>query len=215
MVTASAPQVLAVCLGELRPTTYSSAGWTAIDKRPIAGPVIAGAEGLAGDTQGDRRHHGGADQALYVYGQQDADVWAAELGRELPPGAFGENLRVAGIDVSAARIGEVWQVGGCTVQVTAPRIPCRTFAAFWDVPDLIGRFLEAGRPGAYLRVLTPGPVQAGDLVTVVERPAHDVTVVEVSRIVTRERQDAVRLAGLPGLAARLVDWTAARTTEAT
>jgi MOSC domain-containing protein YiiM len=204
------PRVDAVCVGACVPTRHSSAGVTAIDKRPVDGPVLAGTLGLAGDEQGDTEHHGGVDQALYAYAGQDADFWAAELGRDVPAGSFGENLRLSHLEVSGARIGEVWRIGACTAQVTAPRIPCRTFAAFWDVPDLIRRFLDAGRPGAYLRVLSPGPIQAGDLVEVVERSATEVTVADVSRILTRDRHEAHRLHGLPGLAERVAVWAAER-----
>lgn len=207
------PRVDAVCVATCRPTEHSSAGVTAIDKRPVDGPLLAATLGLAGDEQGDTRHHGGVDQALYIYAQADADFWAAQLGRELPAGSFGENLRTSHLEVSGARIGEIWRIGACTVQVTAPRIPCRTFAAFWDVPDLVRRFLDAGRPGAYLRVLAPGPVQAGDLIEVVERPDTDVTVADVSRIVTRDRHEARRLDGLPGLGERAAAWAAARVAE--
>lgn len=197
------PRVDAVCVATCVPTAHSSAGVTAIDKRPVDGPLLADTLGLTGDEQGDTEHHGGVDQALYVYAQQDADHWADELQRDVPAGSLGENLRVSHLEVSAARIGEVWRLGACTAQVTAPRIPCRTFAAFWDVPDLIRRFLDAGRPGAYLRVLEPGPIQAGDLVEVVARPDTDVTVADVSRILTRDRDEAHRLLNLPGLSGRV------------
>lgn len=207
------PRVDAVCVAACVPTAHSRAGVTAIDKRPVDGPVLADILGLAGDEQGDTSHHGGVDQALYVYAQEDADVWADQLQRDIPAGSFGENLRVRHLEVSRARIGEVWRIGAATVQVTAPRTPCRTFAAFWDVPDLVRRFLDAGRPGAYLRVLAPGPVRAGDLIEVVERPDTDVTVADVARIRTRDRHEAHRLHGLPGLAERVAAWSGERVAE--
>lgn len=205
------PRIDAVCVAACVPTTHSTTGLSAIDKRPVDGPVLADVLGLAGDEQGDTKHHGGVDQAIYVYAQQDADVWVDHLQRDVPAGCLGENLRVSHLEVSGARIGEVWRLGACTAQVTAPRIPCRTFAAFWDVPDLVKRFLDAGRPGAYLRVLEPGPVQAGDLVEVVDRPDHDVTVADVSRILTRDRDEAHRLVGVPGLADKVRVWAQERT----
>jgi MOSC domain-containing protein YiiM len=45
----------------------------------------------------------------------------------------------------------------------------------------VRRFAEAGRPGAYLRVLEPGTVGAGDEAQVLGRPAARVTVAESMR----------------------------------
>ncbi len=129
------------------------------------------------------------------------------LGRELPAGTFGENLRTQGLDVSTARVGERWRIGSrVEVQVTGPRVPCQVFAGFLDVPDLVERFVAANRPGAYLRVLTPGSVMAGDPVTVVDRPEHALTVADVLRIRTRDRYEANRLLEVEGLAERARAW---------
>ena len=180
---------------------------TAIDKRSVVGPVAVTPSGLVDDTQVDTRHHGGADQALYVYGQADADHWIAALARPLPPGSFGENLRLEGIDASGAVVGERWALGDeVEVTVTAPRIPCRVFAGFLEVDDLVGRFLSAGRPGAYLRVDRAGTVQAGDRVRVLHRPQASLSVAEVLRIQTAERHRAAELLELEHLAVRVRDW---------
>jgi MOSC domain-containing protein YiiM len=152
---------------------------SAIDKRPAGCPVEVGPLGLDGDTVADKVNHGGLDQAVYAYGREDLDWWTEQLGRELRNGMFGENLTTAGIDVSAALIGETWQVGAAVLQVTAARIPCNTFKAWLDEePHWVKRFAAAGRPGAYLRVLTPGVVVAGDDLSVLSRPSVAVTVAE-------------------------------------
>lgn len=180
---------------------------TGIDKRAVDAPVALGPLGAAGDHIADTKHHGGTDQALYVYAQEDADHWIDALGRELPPGIFGENLRTCHLDVSGALIGERWRLGAeVEVQVTAARIPCRVFSGFWDVPDLVSRFLSAGRPGAYLRVLTPGDVHVGDDVEVVARPDHDLTVADLLRIQTRDRGEARRVLAVDGVAERVRRW---------
>jgi MOSC domain-containing protein YiiM len=152
---------------------------SAIDKRPASGPVEVGPLGLDGDTVGDKVNHGGPEQAVYAYAREDLDFWTEHLARELGNGVFGENLTTAGIDVSAALIGETWRVGGAVLQVTACRIPCATFKAWLDEePQWVKRFAAAGRPGAYLRVLTPGMVAAGDDLVVLGRPEVAVTVAE-------------------------------------
>jgi MOSC domain-containing protein YiiM len=152
---------------------------SAIDKRPAGCPVDVGPLGLDGDTVADKVNHGGLEQAVYAYGREDLDWWTEQLGRELSNGAFGENLTTAGIDVSSALIGETWRVGTAVLQVTSARIPCNTFKAWLgEEPRWVKRFAAAGRPGAYLRVLTPGMVAPGDDLEVVNQPAVAVTVAE-------------------------------------
>lgn len=198
----------AVCVGRSAPAPWLGEDVsTAIDKHPRPGAIPVGELGVQGDEQADTAHHGGRDQALYAYAQEDADHWIAALDHDAPPGSFGENLRTSGLEVSTARIGERWRIGSdVEVAVTAPRIPCRTFAGFWDVPDLVSRFLSAGRPGAYLRVLSGGDIQAGDRIEILHQPGHDLTAADVMRIHTRDRDEAPRLLEVEGLAERAREW---------
>ncbi|WP_091459479.1 MOSC domain-containing protein [Micromonospora inyonensis] len=176
-----------------------ASGRSGIDKRPAAGRVPVRVDGVVGDFIAERAVHGGPDQAVYAYGVEDAEWWAAELDRAVPPGRFGENLSTLGVDVTGAVIGEEWAVGSALLQVTKPRTPCRTFAGFWGVPDLIKRFGARAAPGAYLRVLREGEVGADDPVEVRERPAHGVTVGEVFRALHREPELLPRLLDAPDL----------------
>lgn len=160
---------------------------TGIDKRPIdgelsvraPGPMRGGlGSGIVGDVIGNRKLHGGDDQAVYAYARADLDAWATQLSRDLTNGLFGENITTAGIDVTGAVIGERWRVGsaGLLLEVTSPRTPCKTFANRMGIDGWIKTFTHGGRPGAYLRVITPGPIRGGDSVEVVDRPGHGVTV---------------------------------------
>jgi MOSC domain-containing protein YiiM len=186
-----------VNLGRIRPSEDADIGVTGIDKRPAAGPVTVaapgpkgtGGSGLAGDAIADLRHHGGNDQAVYAYAREDLDTWEAELGRPLANGAFGENLTTAGLDVTGALVGERWQVGAdLLLEVTSARIPCRTFAGWLGERGWVKRFTEAAAPGAYLRVIEPGEIRAGDDVEVVHRPDHEVTMSFLFRALTTERE---------------------------
>lgn len=191
-------------------TGYSDLPSTGIDKRPVDGPVrisVPGprgttATGVEGDQVCDTRHHGGPDQAVYAYAREDLDRWAGVLGRELPGGCFGENLTTAGLDVTGARIGERWAIGDeVLLEVSAPRIPCRTFAGWLGERGWIKRFTESATPGAYLRVVRPGLLRAGDQIRVVHHPAHEVTIGLTFRALTTEPDLLPRLlaAGeLPG-----------------
>ena len=196
-----APGVVeSVNLGTLRVVPWTqSVGSTGIDKRPAPGRVRAEGVGLVGDVICDTRNHGGYDQAVYAYAAEDAAWWAAEVGRELPFGSFGENLSTRDVDCTGAVIGERWQVGSAVLEVSRPRIPCRTFAGFWDVPDLVKRFTRRGLPGAYLRIVTEGDLGAGDRVEIVHRPDHGVTIGEVFRALTGDRALAPRLLEAPEL----------------
>ncbi|MDQ7991406.1 MAG: MOSC domain-containing protein [Propionicimonas sp.] len=168
--------VEAVSTGRIRPTGHGALKRTGIDKRPVAGPVRLHPLGVEGDEIADLERHGGHDQAVYAFAREDYAHWEAELGRPLAPGSFGENLTTVGLDVQGARIGERWRVGTALLELTGVRIPCSVFAGFVDEPHWVRRFTEHGVPGAYLRVIEPGTVAAGDPVTVVEVPDHDLTV---------------------------------------
>lgn len=188
--------LLSVNLGIARASTAKDVGVTGIDKRPSADPVTVRrpgpkhgglGSGLVGDDLCDRRHHGGEDQAVYAYAREDLDHWQAELGRELAGGVFGENLTTVGLDVNGALVGERWQVGDEVVlQVVEPRIPCRTFAVWMAEQGWTKRFTVAARPGAYLRIVREGVIRAGDPVTVLHRPDHQVSVATVFRALTLE-----------------------------
>jgi MOSC domain-containing protein YiiM len=175
------PEVLAACVvSSLRPDA-GNVGITAIDKRPVEGAIKVGPFGLYADVQADRKHHGGYEQAVYVYSQDDADYWAGELGREIPAGWFGENLRVTGIDPQEVKVGERWRIGTVELEATYAREPCQTFARWVGGDDSRGwvkRFSEAGRYGTYFRVTKNGKLSAGDQIEVLEIPADAKTIRE-------------------------------------
>jgi MOSC domain-containing protein YiiM len=134
---------------------------TGICKRPVAGPVAIGPYGLEGDAVMDAKSHGGLDQAVYIYGQPDYDFIAAETGREMAPGLFGENLTIAGLESQRILIGDRFEIGDLLFEVTSPRVPCATFAARMQDARWVKTFFAINRPGVYVRVLRTGTVEAG------------------------------------------------------
>jgi MOSC domain-containing protein YiiM len=195
-------KLLSVNVGKPRPNPWKKLDATGIDKQPVDGAVAvsapgpkgSGAVGLAGDRVHDVRNHGGTDQAVYAYAREDLDGWQDELGRPLANGVFGENLTTLGLDVNGALIGERWRVGADVVlEVSSPRIPCATFQGWLEQDGWIKRFTRAALPGAYLRVIEPGDIRAGDPVEIIHRPAHDVTVAVTFRAMTGEPELIPRL----------------------
>ncbi|MCD9197321.1 MOSC domain-containing protein [Aeromicrobium wangtongii] len=175
--------------------------WSAIDKRPADGPVHLRTHGVDGDEIGDLVNHGGPDQAVYAYAAEDLQTWSGELGRELRPGQFGENLTTRGIDLTHAHGGDRWRIGGALLEVSGVRIPCSVFQGFLDEKHWVKRFMQARRPGVYLRVLEEGPVAVGDRIDVVEQRDHEVTIDFLFRALTTERALVPRLAVEPRVAA--------------
>jgi MOSC domain-containing protein YiiM len=155
---------------------------TGIIKTPVAQAEIDRL-GVAEDAICDRRHHGGADQAVYVYFADDYQFWANELGRRIEPGHFGDNLTIGGVEGRSVAIGDRFAIGSVELEVTYHRTPCMTFAALMGDRGWVKRFHQAGRPGAYCRVLRPGLVEpemdvtyshfSGDRITVSELMALD------------------------------------------
>jgi len=190
-------RLVSVNLGLRRPIAAKS-GWSGIDKRPTDGPVSlrvpapkgSGPDeisGLLGDTICDTASHGGPNQAVYAYAREDLDRWQTTLGQSLSCGSFGENLTTRGLDVTGALIGERWQVGSQVVlEVTGPRIPCATFAAWMRHHGWLKTFTRQAVPGAYLRIVEAGAIAAGDPIMVTSRPPHPVSIGLAFRALTLE-----------------------------
>src|SRR6516225_4883429 len=199
-MTALAGKVLSVNVGKAREFEYNGRlARSAIWKSPVAGRIAARGVNLAGDDQADRKAHGGPDKALYAYAVEDAHWWAQQLGRALVYGEFGENLTTEGIDGNDALVGERWRIGTLVLEVSEPRIPCWRLGVRMNDKTFPRRFTEALRPGAYLRIVVEGELGGGDAILVVDRPDHDLTVRDVFRIYTRDREEAGRLLAFPGM----------------
>ena len=181
-------RVESVNVGRTVDVPWGKLGRSAIDKRPVTGPVHVRTLGLDGDEIADQVNHGGPDQAVYAYAAEDLQAWSDLLGRPLRPGLFGENLTTSGIDLNEARAGDRWRVGAALLEIAGVRIPCSVFQGFLDEPRWVKRFAQGRMPGPYLRVLEEGAVQVGDTIEVVERRDHDITVELMFRALTTERE---------------------------
>lgn len=171
-------RLLSVNRGKAEPIPAKSA-LTGIYKRAVQGPVQIDAQGLEDDAILDRRHHGGVDQAIYVYCADDYMWWANELGQRIEPGTFGENLTLSGIEGTSLAVGDRLAIGTVELEVTSHRTPCMVFAARMGDPRFVKRFHRAGRPGAYCRVLKQGSLEVGMAVTLTPYQGERITVAEL------------------------------------
>jgi MOSC domain-containing protein YiiM len=203
------PRVLSVNVGKPKQigVRRGRAQMSAIGKTPVEGNVRVEGVNLAGDDQADRRVHGGPDKAVYAYAAEDIAWWASQLERDdLPPGMFGENLTTEGVDVTNALIGERWRIGTVELEVCQPRFPCYKLGLRFGDPMMVKMFAHAGRPGAYLRILTEGELQAGDVVDITHRPSHGVTIAQVSHAVLLDDSGLEEAASAPELPDSLSRW---------
>lgn len=182
----------------------STGPWvSAIIKEPVTGAAFLSKTNLAGDAQANTIAHGGVDKAVLAYSAGHYPAWRHELGIGMSHGAFGENLTIEGLSEESVCIGDIYLVGGATVQVSQPRVPCWKLARRWGIRTLTATVDETGRTGWYHRVLAEGNIQAGDAVRLLERPLPDWTVMRATRVMQNRRRDlpaATALARLEPLA---------------
>ncbi len=193
--------VVSVNVGTPRPVFWlGQTALTSIWKSPFIGKVAVLGVNVVGDDQDDRKVHGGRDKALYSFAVEDEAWWSETRARPVEPGTFGDNVTLSGIDVTNAVVGERWEIGSALFEVSQPRIPCWKLAARTGDAEFPEQFSDAGRPGAYLRIVSEGEIEAGDELNVVYRPAHGLTVVDVALIYHRDRDEFLRFLDVPELA---------------
>ena len=193
-------KIISVNVGQ--PTALRVGQRTAVSgirKHPVPGRVRVGGLGLEGDHVLNRRHHGGPDQAVYVYTREDYDAWEEKLGRRLEAGTFGENLLISGGESAHWAVGDRLELGdgegeggaGAVLEVTAARIPCATLGARMEDAGFVKRFAALGRPGFYTRVLQPGEIGKGDACRRVPGPEGAPTIAQVfAASLGQEREEA-------------------------
>ena len=166
---------------------------TAIDKRPVEGPVAVGPLGLQGDEQADPTVHGGLGKAVYAYPVEHYPFWQtvraqaqAALWDEPPRhGQLGENLTISGLLENQVWVGDVLRFPNCQLAVSEPRQPCFKFNAAMGFNQAVKLMAQSGWCGFYLSVRVPGTIQAGEPFELVPGP-REVGIAELFRaLVTR------------------------------
>lgn len=198
--------IASIQIGKTQQYCNDGKSWeSAIEKLPVAGPIVVLSEGLAGDEQADRVHHGGPDKAILAYNSGYFSVWQEEFPEwSVSGGTFGENLTVDGLNESEVCIGDVFQIGTVVVQVSQPRQPCWKLSRKWNIPKLAVLVQMTGRTGWYFRVLETGSVNSGDQLELFDRLHPEFTVQRAHEIMhakPRSAEDDLLLAQCPSLSA--------------
>jgi len=203
--------VLSVNVGGAREFDYNGrVARSGIWKFPVPGRVRATGVNLEGDDQADRAAHGGPDKAIYSYAIEDYRWWQTSIDRPLQHGEFGENLTTEGVDVTGALVGERWRIGSALFEVSEPRVPCWRLGVRMGEPGFPRLFAQAGRPGAYLRIIEEGDIGAGDVIRIEHRPEHGLSVGDVFRVFTKDPKGAHRLLDVPQLSDAWKSWAERR-----
>ena len=182
--------------------------WTSgFHKQTVAGRVWLGYEGLRGDQQADRRHHGGVEKAVCVYPAEHYPGWRESLRLpEMAYGAFGENFTVQGLLEPDVCIGDVFQIGGARVQVSQPRQSCWKLARRWRIKDLTAQAEQSGRTGFYFRVLQHGWVAAGEPIQLLDRTFPRFTIAHANEVMHQRKTDFAAAEELAGCRLLSASW---------
>ncbi len=187
------PKITSINVGRAESLEHGNKHFTTgILKRAVAGPVRIDTERVADDAICNLEHHGGPDQAVYIYSEEDYAWWSGELGRDCEPGLFGENLTIRGLPPEIA-VGDRLLIGEVLLEATSPRIPCSTLAARMQDSNFGLAFRRARRPGVYFRVLNPGSVAVGDRITYLSAPGAPVSMLELFDVAFEPRPDPAAL----------------------
>ena len=177
--------------------------FTGVFKDPVPGSRRVRRLNVDGDGQGDLTGHGGEQRAVFVYQIDSYRYWEHELGRhDFVYGQFGENFTVEGLADDEVCIGDRYQIGSATFEVTQPRVTCYRVGIRMNDPQIPSLLVSHHRPGFYFRVLEEGDVQAGDNIIKLSSGPEQMTVADVDGLLYlpgHARQGLLRALRIPAL----------------
>lgn len=172
------------------------------------GSIELGMMGFAGDMVQDTKHHGGNDKAICCYNSDHYSKWKIELGLDLNPGAFGENLTLGGPNADEQRvfIGDRYRLGEAEVEVSEPRGPCYMIGIRYNYKKFPLHLQESGLTGFYLRAIRPGLVRNTDKLVHLSSHPERISVMDVNYIRYHDPQNKEWLLRLVNLNVLTLEW---------
>ena len=202
-------EILALLAGMVQPLARGEG--SAIAKSALSGRVRIGFLGILGDEQADLRVHGGPDKALHHYPADHYARWAqAAVDHPLlnAPGAFGENISTVGMVENEVCIGDRFRCGTALLEISQGRQPCWKQAARMEWGGLPAMMVRERRSGWYYRVIEEGGAEAGNLITLVDRPLPGWSVARVFGLLIAgdHKHDPAALTVLAGMEPLFEGW---------
>ncbi len=158
---------------------------TAFRKIPIETEGIQlGMTSFVGDMVQDKKHHGGNDKAICCYNSDHFRKWKDELGFELAPAAFGENLTLEGDSALENNlfIGDRYQLGEAIVEVSEPRGPCYVIGIRYNYKQFPVHLQQTGLTGYYMRTIRTGLVKKTDKLVHISSHPEKISVMDVNHV---------------------------------
>ncbi|MBK9192676.1 MAG: MOSC domain-containing protein [Crocinitomicaceae bacterium] len=163
---------------------------TGIYKFPVEQAVRLEKTDVQGDHVIDRKYHGGIDKACYIFSADHYEEWKKLFPKlDWTYGMFGENLTISGLDEKDFLIGDIFRIGGATVQISQPRQPCFKLGIRFGTQTVLKKFIQKKQPGIYLRILEEDMVKKGDQMDLIERPHNSLKISEVWELLYGENPD--------------------------
>lgn len=213
----SQPRTIALFVGKPATSRINGADEpSAFTRRAVNGPLGLTESGIDGNMLATPRRLGAENHAIYLFHDAHRRHFEKLLQRQIPAGAFGENVTYQGPTEDTLRIGDRLRIGSAEIALTLPRIPCYKLAHFLGTETgFPSAFSASGRTGIYARVATPGEIHPGSAISVVRSDPANATIAELNEVLTcpHPSPDAIAhvLASpdlLPGLRAQIEDRTA-------
>lgn len=182
---------------------------TAFCKRPLKEDTIElGMTGFAGDIVADKIHHGGNDKAICCYNADHFQKWKDELGFQLEPAAFGENLTLSGVNAGERNvyIGDRYQLGEAIVEVSEPRGPCYKIGIRYNYKQFPVHLQETGFTGFYLRTIKTGTVRLSDKLIHIYSHPEKISVMDVNHVRYHDSENRDWLQRLINLQELTAEW---------
>jgi len=163
---------------------------TGIFKREQTDFITVTKNGVLNDVVVDIRYHGGEHLAVYGFSKKHYSFFQKYYQNiSFYNGIFGENLTIDDLDETTLKIGDTFQIGSAILQISQPRLPCKTLNAVFKSNKMIQLFLNSTYSGVYFRVLMEGEIYKNDKLVLLNRENNSINVSDIYSLFTTNKKN--------------------------